>query len=142
MWKGILAVTTIFAGTLILTPAGAKVRYVTIKGEKMLSTSSGGRDSNGTSRASECLTPRRGGRLLKGSGNVTDAGGQGSVAYYGRKSDGTVVPGDPTGIANVGWWVTKDTPQEICIEAFARTSATETNVNYHARAVATERYGR
>ncbi|MGZ2431464.1 hypothetical protein [Rhizobium redzepovicii] len=112
-----------------------------IIGSKELRASSGGNASSNTSRASECLTPQHGGSLVLGSGNVTEVSASGDVLYDGKPLPGRVPEaGDPSSRYNVGWWVRENSKQRICVEIFARTSATERNVFYNAKAVATESY--
>jgi hypothetical protein len=111
----------------------------TVTGKTLLSPSSGGNMSANASVASECLLPEHGGVMAPGSANVTDVQSSGAVLYDNHNADGTK-SADPIRTSNIGWRVTEDSPQKICVEVWSRTSAQETNVYYKARVIATERY--
>jgi hypothetical protein len=115
-----------------------------LMGDQILRTSSGGIMAAATYRASGCLSPTKPGRtLVQGSRGVTDVTSNTSVVYDGKSIPGRNVSqeaADPSPYYNGGWHVTKDTPESICIELFARTSAKEANVQYNARLTAQEEY--
>jgi hypothetical protein len=136
---------------MLLTPlvstiadAKPKYKYNTVLSENVLTTSSGGQMSSDTSRASVCLRPTRSGRsMIVGSGNVTDVKSSGTYLYNGKSlpdRNASKEAKSPPDYYNIGWWVTKNTSQEICIEIFSRTSAQEVNVYYNARPTAKEQW--
>ncbi|MET4425676.1 hypothetical protein [Bradyrhizobium sp. RT3a] len=66
----------------------------------------------------QCVTPERGGHLVPGTGSVTNE----------------------VRVGRAGWTVTKDTPEQICIELWAATGACETEVSVQGQASAVEEY--
>ena len=125
-------------------PPAPVVKVAPVTGDQMLRTSSGGIMAATTFRASGCLSPTKPGRaLVRGSGGVTDVISNANVVYDGKSLPGRNAAqeaADPSPYYNGGWHVTKDTPELICIELFARTSAKEANVQYNAKLTALEEY--
>jgi len=66
----------------------------------------------------QCVVPERGGRLVPGTGSVTNE----------------------IRVGRAGWSVVKDTPEQICIEFWAATGACETEVSIRGQATAIEEY--
>jgi hypothetical protein len=92
--------------------------------------SGGTKDNNSdeckTHKAEVCMSPSRSDRkLLVGSAKfeLTERSG-------GAFVDGNPTNSDPIGTSNVGWLIdgTRNSPSQICVIAFARTSACETKV--------------
>ena len=81
--------------------------------------------------------------MVTGSGFVTAVQATGSYLYNNKSlpgRDAQIESPDPVPYYNIGWQVTSYTPEGICIEVFARTSTTDTNVNYTAIVAAKETY--
>jgi hypothetical protein len=66
----------------------------------------------------QCVTPERGGHLVPGTGSVTNE----------------------VRVGRAGWSVTKDTPEQICVEFWAATGACETEVSIQGQATAVEEF--
>jgi hypothetical protein len=69
---------------------------------------------------SSCVAPQKGGYLLAGTGDGSDI----NASTPGR----------------VGKTVTRDTPEQVCVEFWAATAACETEVSIQGRATAIERF--
>jgi hypothetical protein len=92
--------------------------------------SGGTKDNNSdeckTHKAEVCMSPSRSDRkLLVGSAKFELTERSGGVFV-----DGNPTNSDPIGTSNVGWLIdgTRNSPSQICVIAFARTSACETKV--------------
>ncbi len=81
------------------------------------------------------VAPVRGDQMLR-----TSSGGIMAATTFRTSGTAAQEGADPSPYYNGGWHVTKDAPELICIELFARTSAKETNVQYNARLTALEEY--
>lgn len=66
----------------------------------------------------QCVAPTHGGKLVQNTGSVTNE----------------------VRVGRAGWSVTKDTPEQVCIEFWAATGACETEVSIQGQATAVEEY--
>jgi hypothetical protein len=127
----------IFIFTSAMTESHASAQYArsTVHGTSLLVVRSGGAGSCNEQRASDCVTPQKHGQLVVGSGHITEMITNGDAFNGGGTKD-------VVGNHHIGWWVTKDTPEEICVQIFARTGGCPTGVSIQGRVAATERYRR
>jgi hypothetical protein len=104
-------------------PIVQMIEQIVTGSRKMVARSGGTSDSRSPfcqrHSVQDCLTPQKpGGFFVVGSGNLTE------VRQTGR----------------VGFGVTKDTPEHICVEIWAATDACEIEVSIEGRATAIERF--
>jgi hypothetical protein len=111
--------------TLVVIPKPKKEVQVAIVGPKLIRAASGG-TSDGHSpfcqphSNTDCVTPQHGGKLIVGSGGLTNMARNSPVRGLYR--------------------VTTDTPEQICVEVSSSTAACETEIFIQGNPSAVEQY--